>query len=63
MVSGAVYSQCRAGMRILIEADAAQQRIILTPIRRATIHSLRGKYKGMLKALIADRRSETLREG
>jgi hypothetical protein len=57
MVSGTVCSRCRAGTRILIEADAAQQRIILTLIRRATIHSLRGKYKGkgMMKALREER--------
>lgn len=50
----------KANTRIYIEADETTQRIILTPITRGYVHSLRGKYKGMglLKVLIADRKRE-----
>ena len=48
------------GTRINIEVDEAQQRIILKPITREYIHSLRGKYKGkgLLKALMAEKKRE-----
>ena len=50
----------KQGTRIEIEIDEANQRIILTPITREYIHSLRGKYKGkgLLKALIANKKRE-----
>ena len=50
----------KAGTRIHIEVDETTQRIILTPITREHVHSLRGKYKGkgLLKALMADRKRE-----
>lgn len=50
----------RPGTHIYIEADDATHRIILTPITREYIHSLRGKYKGSggLKVLVADRKRE-----
>jgi AbrB family looped-hinge helix DNA binding protein len=42
-----------AGTRIQVDVDEATGQIILTPITREYIHSLRGKYKGknLLKAL------------
>jgi len=46
------------GTRIWIEADESQ--IILTPITREYIHSLRGRYRGraLLKALLVERNRE-----
>ncbi|HLF25400.1 MAG TPA: AbrB/MazE/SpoVT family DNA-binding domain-containing protein [Anaerolineae bacterium] len=45
----------KKGTRIHIEVDEKGQRIILKPITREYVHSLRGKYKGkgLLKALMA----------
>jgi AbrB family looped-hinge helix DNA binding protein len=50
----------KEGTRIQIEVDEQAQRIILTPITREYIRSLRGKYKGkgLLKALMADKKRE-----
>ncbi len=50
----------KEGTRIEIEVDEQGQRIILTPITREYIHSLRGKYKGkgLLKALAAEKKRE-----
>jgi AbrB family looped-hinge helix DNA binding protein len=50
----------KEGTRIQIEVDESGKRIILKPITREYIHSLRGKYrgKGLLKELMADRRRE-----
>ncbi len=50
----------KEGTRIQIEVDETGHRIILTPITREYIHSLRGKYKGrgLLKALEEDRKRE-----
>jgi AbrB family looped-hinge helix DNA binding protein len=50
----------KEGTRIQIEVDESENRIILTPITREYIHSLRGKYKGkgLLKALMEDRKKE-----
>ncbi len=50
----------KQGTRIQIEADEKTQSIILTPITRDYVHSLRGKYKGkgLLKALTAEKRVE-----
>ncbi len=50
----------KEGTRIEIELYERGQRIILTPITREYIHSLRGKYKGkgLLKALAAEKRKE-----
>ena len=36
----------KEGTRIQVELDEAGHRIILTPITREYIHSLRGKYRG-----------------
>ena len=46
--------------RIHIEVVEIPPRIILRPITREYVHSLRGKYKGMglLKTLIAERMRE-----
>lgn len=48
------------GTRIQIEVDEANQRIILTPITRAYIDSLYGKYKGLglLETLLEDKKKE-----
>ena len=48
------------GTRVHIQVDENQHRIILTPITREYIHSLRGKDKGkgLVKALEEDRRRE-----
>jgi len=50
----------KEGTRIQIEVDEGGNRLILTPITREYIHSLRGKYKGkgLLKALMEDRKKE-----
>lgn len=50
----------KEGTRIQIEVDEQARRIILKPITREYIHSLRGKYrgKGLLKELMADRQRE-----
>jgi AbrB family looped-hinge helix DNA binding protein len=48
------------GTRIRVEVDEEHNRIILTPVTREYIHSLRGslKGKGALKILEAERRKE-----
>lgn len=50
----------KPGTRIEIEVDEEHQRIILTPITREYVNSLRGKYKGkgLLKALMAEKKRE-----
>jgi AbrB family looped-hinge helix DNA binding protein len=50
----------KEGTRIEIEVDEEGQRIILTPITREYIQSLRGKYKGkgLLKALMSEKTRE-----
>ncbi len=50
----------KEGTRIQIEVDEQAGRIILTPITREYIRSLRGKYKGLglLKTLIEDKKRE-----
>ena len=50
----------KEGTRIQIEVDEEAKRIILTPITREYIHSLRGKYKGkgLMKALMAEKKRE-----
>jgi AbrB family looped-hinge helix DNA binding protein len=49
-----------AGTRIQVEMDEAAGQIILTPITREYIHSLRGKYRGknLLKALADEKARE-----
>jgi AbrB family looped-hinge helix DNA binding protein len=50
----------KEGTRIEIRVDEQGQRIILTPITREYVRSLRGKYKGkgLLKALMAEKKRE-----
>ena len=50
----------KEGTRIQIEVDDEAQLIILKPITREYVHSLRGRYKGkgLLKALMAEKKRE-----
>lgn len=50
----------KEGTRIQIQVDEANQRIILTPITREYVNSLRGKYKTkpLMKALLAEKKRE-----
>ena len=50
----------REGTYIQIEVDEANKRLILTPVTREYVHSLRGKYKGkgLMKALMAEKNRE-----
>jgi AbrB family looped-hinge helix DNA binding protein len=50
----------REGTHIQVDVDEHAKRIILTPITREFVHSLRGKYKGkgLLKALMAEKKRE-----
>lgn len=50
----------KEGTRIQIEVDEQNQCIILTPITREYIHSLRGKYKDLdlLTVLMEDKKRE-----
>jgi AbrB family looped-hinge helix DNA binding protein len=50
----------KEGTRIQVEVDENERRIILTPITREYIHSLRGKYRG--KGLMAALQVEKARE-
>lgn len=48
------------GTYLQIEVDAVTRRIILTPVTREYIRSLRGKYKGrgLMKALMIEKKRE-----
>jgi AbrB family looped-hinge helix DNA binding protein len=48
------------GTFIQIDVDDINKKIILTPVTREYVHSLRGKYrgKGLLKALMAEKNQE-----
>jgi AbrB family looped-hinge helix DNA binding protein len=50
----------KEGTYLQIEVDETSKQIILTPVTREYIHSLRGKYKGkgLMKALAAEKRRE-----
>ena len=50
----------KEGTRIQIEFDDDAGEIILKPITREFVHSLRGKFKGkgLLKALMAEKKME-----
>lgn len=54
----------RAGTRIQVEVDEDNSQIILTPITREYIHSLRGMFKGsgLVKELEASRERDRERE-
>ncbi len=49
----------KEGTHLQIDVDD-NKRIILTPVTREYIHSVRGKYKGkgLMKALMADKKRE-----
>jgi AbrB family looped-hinge helix DNA binding protein len=48
------------GTYLQIDVDAITRQIILTPVTREYVRSLRGKYKGkgLMKALMADKKRE-----
>ena len=48
------------GTYLQIDVNTVTRQIILTPVTREYIHSLRGKYKGkgLMKALMADKNRE-----
>lgn len=50
----------REGTRIQINVNDDETEIILTPLTREYVHSLRGKCKGkgLMKALIAEKKRE-----
>ncbi len=50
----------KEGTYLQIDVDAVTRQIILTPVTREYVHSLRGKYKGkgLMKALMADKKRE-----
>ncbi len=50
----------KEGTRIQVELDEEGHRIILTPVTREYVHSLRGKYKGkgLLKSLVEEKKRE-----
>lgn len=50
----------KEGTRIQVEVNEETRQIILTPITREYIHSLRGKYKGkgLIKALMEEKKRE-----
>ena len=50
----------KVGTHIRIDLDDGNKKIILTPITREYIHSLRGKYKGrgLMIALLAEKKRE-----
>jgi len=50
----------KEGTHLQIDVDDVNRRIILTPVTREYVHSLRGKYKGkgLMKSLMADKKRE-----
>jgi AbrB family looped-hinge helix DNA binding protein len=50
----------KEGTHIQIDVDDINRKIILTPITRGYVHSLRGKYKGkgLMKALMIEKTQE-----
>lgn len=50
----------KQGTRIQINVSDDEKEIILTPITREYVHSLRGKFKGkgLLKALMSEKKKE-----
>ena len=50
----------KEGTRIQIEVDESAQQILLKPITREFVHSLRGKFKGkgLLEELMAEKKRE-----
>ena len=52
--------EIKEGTRIAVEVDEKARQIILTPITREHIHSLRGRFKGkgLMKELMEERKRE-----
>jgi AbrB family looped-hinge helix DNA binding protein len=52
--------EIKEGTRIQIEVDEKERRIILRPITRQYMHSLRGKFKGkgLMKELLKEKNRE-----
>ena len=52
----------KTGTRIQVELDEANAQIILKPITREYIHSLRGRFRGLglLKELAAEKEKEKM---
>ena len=50
----------KEGTYLQIDVDEVNKRLILTPVTREYVHSLRGKYKGkgLMKAFMADKKRE-----
>jgi len=50
----------KEGTHLQIDVDEVNRRIILTPVTREYVHSLRGKYKGkgLMQSLMADKKRE-----
>jgi len=48
------------GTYLQIDVNAVTRQIILTPVTREYVHSLRGKYKGkgLMKSLMAEKKRE-----
>ena len=48
------------GTYLQIDVNVVTRQIILTPVTREYVHSLRGKYKGkgLMKSLMADKKRE-----
>lgn len=50
----------KEGTQLQIDIDEREKKLILTPITREYIHSLRGKYKGkgLMKELLEEKKRE-----
>jgi AbrB family looped-hinge helix DNA binding protein len=50
----------KEGTYLQIDVDEVNKRLILTPVTREYIHSLRGKYKGkgLMKSFMAEKKRE-----
>ena len=50
----------KEGTYLQISVDEVNKRLILTPVTREYVHSIRGKYKGkgLMKAFMADKKRE-----
>ena len=50
----------KEGTHFQVEVDDENRKIILTPVTREYVHSLRGKYKGkgLMRALMAEKEQE-----
>ena len=54
----------KTGTRIHVEVDEGKAQIILTPITREYIHSIRGRFRGagLLKELMEEKKMEKARD-